>query len=79
MLKLKPACRFAQAAAWGCCTTAFAAGQAIAGYGFSYVFARTQGDYPVLFGLGAAALSVALTIDSAAGLTPNRHPEGSAR
>lgn len=68
-----------QAAAWSHCTTAFAVGQAIAGYGFSYVFARTQGDYPVLFGLGAAALSVALAIDIAAGLTSDPSPEGSAR
>jgi predicted MFS family arabinose efflux permease len=53
----------AQASAWGYCTTAFAIGQAIAAGGFSYVFARTGGGYPVLFGLGAGALLLALVID----------------
>lgn len=58
-----------QAAAWSCCTTAFAVGQAIAGYGFSYVFARTQGDHAILFGLGAIALFLALVIDFTAAST----------
>jgi predicted MFS family arabinose efflux permease len=67
-----------QAAAWVCCTIAFAVGQAIAGYGFAYVFARTQGEYQVLFGLGATALVLALAIDFAAGFTLAR-PERSIR
>lgn len=56
-----------QAAAWALCTTAFAIGQAIAGYGFSYVFARTGGGYATLFLLAAAALMVALAIDLVCG------------
>jgi predicted MFS family arabinose efflux permease len=52
-----------QAAAWSYCTTAFALGQAIAGYGFAYIFARTDGGYMVLFTLAAAALLLALVID----------------
>jgi predicted MFS family arabinose efflux permease len=52
-----------QRKAWGLCTTAFALGQAIAAYGFSYIFAHTGGAYPVLFGIGAAALVLALAID----------------
>jgi len=59
-----------QAAAWGFCTTAFALGQAIAGYGFSFIFAHSQNAYPVLFLLGAAALLLALAIDFVAGHLP---------
>lgn len=52
-----------QRKAWGLCTTAFALGQAVAAYGFSYIFARTGGDYQLLYGIGAAALATALVID----------------
>jgi predicted MFS family arabinose efflux permease len=62
-----------QAAAWSYCTTAFAVGQAIAGYGFSYVFARTQGNYAILFGLAAIALLLALMIDFAAAFSVARN------
>jgi predicted MFS family arabinose efflux permease len=51
-----------QQRAWGLCTTAFALGQAVAAYGFSYIFAR-GGDYQVLYEIGAAALAAALVID----------------
>jgi predicted MFS family arabinose efflux permease len=64
-----------QAAAWSYCTTAFAIGQAIAGYGFSYIFARSGNGYPALFALAAAALLMALAIDfvaSARATTPLR-------
>jgi predicted MFS family arabinose efflux permease len=57
-----------QAAAWSYCTTAFALGQAIAGYGFAYIFARTDGGYSVLFTLAAVALLLALVIDFTAPL-----------
>ena len=53
----------AQAAAWGFCTTAFAIGQAVAGYAFSYLFAQSENGYPILFALAAAALVLALAID----------------
>jgi predicted MFS family arabinose efflux permease len=59
-----------QAAAWGFCTTAFALGQAIAGYGFSFIFAQSDNPYPVLFLLGAAALLLALAIDFVASHVP---------
>lgn len=52
----------AREAAWSGATTAFALGQAGAAYGLSFLFAET-GGYAVLFGLGAAALVVALAID----------------
>src|SRR5437868_2562268 len=45
----------AAAAAWSFCSTAFAIGQAVAGYAFSYIFARSENGYPALFALGAAA------------------------
>jgi predicted MFS family arabinose efflux permease len=57
-----------QQKAWGLCTTAFALGQAVAAYGFSYIFARTGGDYQLLYGIGAAALAAALVIDTLTGL-----------
>jgi len=59
-----------QAAAWGFCTTAFALGQAIAGYGFSFIFAHSENAYPILFLLGAAALLLALIVDFVAGYLP---------
>jgi predicted MFS family arabinose efflux permease len=61
-----------QRQAWGLCTTAFALGQAVAAYGFSYIFARA-GGYQVLYGVGAAALAAALVIDMlAASLSTKR-------
>jgi predicted MFS family arabinose efflux permease len=55
----------AQAAAWSYCTTAFAIGQAVAGYGFSYLFAVTANPYPLLFAVAIAAFIAALAIDVA--------------
>jgi predicted MFS family arabinose efflux permease len=66
-----------QAAAWGFCTTAFALGQAIAGYGFAFIFARAADGYPLLFACGAAALVLALILDLLAGVTtPRRATRG---
>jgi hypothetical protein len=61
-----------QAAAWGFCTTAFALGQAIAGYGFAFIFARAGNAYTILFACGAAALLLALILDFLAGVTTPR-------
>lgn len=61
----------AQRRAWSWCTVAFALGQAAAAYGFSYLFTRIAGFYPLLFALGAAALVLALAIDLA-GITRRR-------
>jgi predicted MFS family arabinose efflux permease len=72
--ELLPGDPAAQTAAWGLCTTAFAIGQAIAGYGFSYVFSRSAGGYSVLFLLGGAALLLALLIDLA--FSPRRRMSG---
>jgi predicted MFS family arabinose efflux permease len=52
--------------AWGLCTSAFALGQAAAGYGFSYLFDATGGSYRLLFAIAAAAMAVALAVEVAA-------------
>jgi predicted MFS family arabinose efflux permease len=55
-----------QAAAWSFCTLAFALGQAISGYLYSYIFAHAANGYSALFALGAAAMLTGLAIDLAA-------------
>jgi len=53
-------------AAWSWCTTAFAIGQAVAAYGFSYLFSRMGGGaYEPMFLLAAAALVAAVLLDIA--------------
>jgi predicted MFS family arabinose efflux permease len=52
-----------QAAAWSFCTLAFALGQAISGYLYSYIFAHSANGYPMLFAIAATAMLVGLTID----------------
>jgi MFS family permease len=56
----------AQARAWGHATTAWAVAQAVAAYGYSYLFGRTN-DYPLLFGIGVAAILLALGLELALG------------
>ena len=57
---------------WTFATLAFAVGQAIAAYGFSFLFGRT-GSYALLFAMAAAALALALLTDLAVGaLAANR-------
>lgn len=55
----------AQGRAWAYATTTFAIGQAIAGYGYTYLYDVTE-SYALLFATGAAALAAALVIDLAA-------------
>ena len=55
-----------QQLAWAYCAIAFAIGQAAAGYGFSYIFVRSDGAYELLFALGAALISAGLLVDLAA-------------
>jgi len=50
-------------AGWSIATAFFALGQAGSAYLLSYVFARTDGHYALLFGLGAAALATALAVE----------------
>ena len=56
----------AQGRTWGHATTAWALAQAVAAYGYSYLFGRTD-DYPLLFGIAVAALLVALGLELVAG------------
>jgi predicted MFS family arabinose efflux permease len=57
---------------WTFATLAFAVGQAIAAYGFSFLFGRT-GSYALLFAMAAATLALALVTDLAVGaLAANR-------
>jgi len=58
----------AQAHAWSYCTAAFALGQAVAGYAFSFIFAQANGGYMVLFALGTAAFILALALDIGASI-----------
>lgn len=53
----------AQNAVWSRATTVFALFQALAGYGYSYLFARSGGDHRLLMGIGAVALVAALVAD----------------
>jgi predicted MFS family arabinose efflux permease len=53
-----------QKTAWSLCTTAFALGQAVGAYGFSYIFAHTTDAYGLIFMLGGGALIVAASIVS---------------
>ncbi|MFT4000006.1 MAG: YbfB/YjiJ family MFS transporter [Rhizobium sp.] len=52
-----------QKTAWSLATVFFALFQAAAAYGLSFVFARTGGNYYMLFFIGAGAMVLALAID----------------
>jgi predicted MFS family arabinose efflux permease len=61
--QLVPGDAHAQNAIWSKATTIYALFQALAGYGYSYLFARSGGDHRLLMGLGAGALVIALLSD----------------
>jgi predicted MFS family arabinose efflux permease len=61
-----------QRAAWAQATTSFALFQALGAYGLSYGFARSNGNYAMLFAIGAAAAAGALAVDLVAGLRDRR-------
>jgi predicted MFS family arabinose efflux permease len=52
-----------QKVAWSKATTSFAILQAVAAYGMSYLFAKTDGAYAMLFVLASGAVASALVID----------------
>jgi len=76
VLELAPAEGHGRKVAWSRATTAFAIGQAAAAYGYSYLFARTDGDYTLLFAIGAGALVAAVVIDVAANTARRGPPPG---
>jgi FtsH-binding integral membrane protein len=53
-----PADAHAQNIVWSRATTVFALVQALAGYGYSYLFAQSGGDHRLLMGVGALALAM---------------------
>jgi predicted MFS family arabinose efflux permease len=59
---------------WAAATTAFAIGQAAAGYFYSYLFVATGGVYAFVFGIGAAMALVAVSVDLVAGLRAQPRP-----
>jgi MFS family permease len=61
-----------QHAAWAQATTIFALFQATAAYGLSYLFARSGGDYAILFVIGAGAVAASLAIDLVTALMMGR-------
>jgi hypothetical protein len=54
-----------QRVAWSRATTAFALFQALAGYGYSYLFSVSHDNYALIFLCGGAALMLALLGDFA--------------
>lgn len=64
-----------QKSAWSIATICFALSQASAAYALSFIFARSGGNYRLLFFIGAASMVVALAIDLVATVTAARMPE----
>jgi predicted MFS family arabinose efflux permease len=62
-----------QRAAWGLATTAFSVGQAVAAYGFAFLFERAGTALP-LFALGAGVLVLALAVDIIGDKRPSGRP-----
>jgi predicted MFS family arabinose efflux permease len=63
--ELLPGDTHAQHAAWGHSTTMFALFQALAGYAFSFLFARSGGQHHLIFIGSALAFVVALILEAA--------------
>lgn len=61
-----------QRATWSHATTSFALFQATAAYGFSWIYAQTDGDYLGLFALGGGAVVLALAIDLVLAVTTRK-------
>ena len=61
--QILPGDTHAQNAVWSKATTVFALFQAVAGYGYSYLFAQSGGSHRLLIGIGACALLIAVFAD----------------
>jgi predicted MFS family arabinose efflux permease len=61
-----------QTAAWSAATTAFALFQAVAAYGLTFVFTQSDGDYHLIFVIGALAFVSSLGIDLIVGVSVSR-------
>ncbi|MGH8418907.1 MAG: YbfB/YjiJ family MFS transporter [Pseudomonas sp.] len=60
-----------QSVAWRTATVGFALFQAVAAYGFSYLFTLSGGNYGLLFVIGTGAIALALLIDLVAAKQSN--------
>ena len=60
-----------QSSAWQTATVGFALFQAVAAYGLSFLFSYSDGNYTLLFIVGASAMLLALVIDVVAGAKPS--------
>ena len=74
--ELLPHSSASQRVAWAQATTAFALFQAAGAYGLSYLFQHSDGNYTILFLIGAGAVAASLAIDLLAALVarPQRRP-----
>lgn len=61
-----------QTAAWSAATTAFALFQAVAAYVLTFVFTQSDGDYHLIFDIGAVAFVASLGIDLIVGVSVSR-------
>ncbi|MGY3444425.1 MULTISPECIES: YbfB/YjiJ family MFS transporter [unclassified Bradyrhizobium] len=61
--ELIPHSAVSQRSAWAQATTTFALFQAAGAYGLSWLFARSGGDYALLFVIGAAGVATALALE----------------
>ena len=52
-----------QRAAWSRATASFALFQALGGYGYAWLFSRTDGNYGLIFASSAVALFLALAME----------------
>lgn len=70
--QLLPGDHQTQAATWSRATVVFASFQALAGYGYSYLFTRSGGSYHLLFALAVVALVLILLADGLLAITAGR-------
>lgn len=69
--RILPGDAHAQNIVWSKATTVFALVQAVAGYGYSYLFAQSGGDHRILMGVGAVALAIIILSDVAKKILAN--------
>ncbi|WP_229200345.1 YbfB/YjiJ family MFS transporter [Bradyrhizobium acaciae] len=72
--ELIPHSAASQRFAWAQATTTFALFQAAGAYGLSYLFARSGGNYALLFVIGAAGVAIALAIELFSVVALGRRP-----
>ncbi len=66
----------AQHTAWSHSTTIFSLFQALSGYGFSFLFAHTGGQYRLIYLIAACAFGAALAAECIVGALQRRMARG---